>query len=874
MEIVLTHNNMDFDSLAAQYAVTKLWPNTRIVPGYPLVGNVREFLSLYRDNLPIVQIKYMDLEQIDHIFVVDCQHIERLDETAKKLITEKNCPYTVFDHHPIDPEGMIPGADENTLVRPVGSTTTLLVEAIRKRNLSLSQFEATLFMIGIYEDTGCLTYAGTTPEDAECVAHLLKHGADLARVNEFLHPKMSPAQVELLEKLINESRSFTISGTKVLITRGSRDTYLDGLATLTRKLLEIESADAAVTVVRMKDRVHVVGRSDSSRVDVREIARHFGGDGHTGAASAVVKDGNVDQVAGKVEELLREQVKPEKVAAQIMTAPVRTIKAKTTMEEAGRIMLRYGLDGLIVAEGDEVQGVISRRDIDQAAHHKLSHAPVQGFMSRPVINIGPETPLSEIQRLMIHEDVGRLPVMGEDGHLLGLVTRREVLRTLYGSDGSQDSTMPLAAVSGEHVSLKDKMERLGAPTQWLMEQIGICAAELNMVAYAVGGCVRDLLLDIPNFDLDFVVEGSAIRLAEALEARFPARLQIQAKHDRFQTSTLSFNEAIDREVDLSTARVEFYEFPAALPTVEASSLRQDLFRRDFTINALAVCLNPGRYGELIDYFGGLKDLRDKRIRVLHQFSFIEDPTRIVRAARFAGRLGFKLDLRTKEQAERAIEMGIFDDLAGVRMRTEMQLILESKDRLKSLDLLGQLGGRLGYLDSHLEYGPKVRRTLTVAGRLLRKFPLPDAWIVYLGLLLSQLPLPRLTAVLDRLHLPNEQKTNILKGIALPDQLNSIDGEVKPSQIHALLHGHSDESLAIAACMTEAHSPLRRMIKLYLEELRNIHVTISGADLLRMGFPQGPAIGKALGKLTEAKLDGKVDGVNDEIEFVRSFLQNN
>jgi tRNA nucleotidyltransferase (CCA-adding enzyme) len=871
MEIVLTHNNMDFDSLAAQYAVTRLWPNTRIVPGYPLVGNVREFLSLYRDNLPIVELKYTDLEQIDHIYIVDCQHIERLDETARRLITEKNCPYTVFDHHQVDPEGLIRNADSRSIIKPVGSATTLLVEAIMQKKRSLSQFEATLMLIGIYEDSGCLTYAGTTPEDAECVAYLLKQGADLVRVNDFLHPKMSKAQVELLEALMKELRSFTVSGTKVLIAKGSRETYLDGLATLTRKLLEIESADAAVTVVHMRDRVHVVGRSDSTAVDVREIARHFGGDGHHGAASAVVKDGTVEQVAARVEQLLREQVKPEKTAAEIMTAPVRTIKARTTMEEAGRIMLRYALDGLIVAEGDDIQGVISRRDIDQATHHKLSHAPVQGFMSRPVITIGTNTPLSEIQRLMVHEDIGRLPVISEDGHLLGLVTRRDLLKTLYGTEDVHDSILQAPDASGQHVQLQEKMERLDAPTRWLMAQIGICAAELNMVAYAVGGCVRDLILDIPNFDLDFVVEGSAIELAEALEARYPARLQIQAKHDRFQTATLSFHESREREVDLSTARVEFYEFPAALPTIEASSLRQDLFRRDFTINALAVCLNPGRHGELIDYFGGLKDLRDKKIRVLHQFSFIEDPTRIVRAARFAGRLGFKLDQRTREQAERAIEMGIFDDLAGVRMRTEMQLILESPERLKSLDLLGELGGHIRYLDSHLEYGKKVRRTLTVAGRLLSRYPLAGGWIVYLGLLLSQLPLPRLKNVLDRLHLSNEQKSDILKGLSLPQQLDSIDREVRPSQIYALLHGHSDESLAIAACLAEAGSPLRRMIKLYLEELRNIHVTISGADLLRMGFPQGPNIGMVLGKLADAKLDGEIDGLNDEIAFVKNFL---
>ncbi len=872
VEIVLTHNNMDFDSLAAQYAVTKLFPGTRMLPGYPLVGNVREFFALYRDSLPLSQFKYLDAKNIKHIYIVDCQHLDRLDETARKLISRKDNPvsYTIFDHHHIDPEGLGPNARADSIVKPVGSTTTVLVHEIRERNIKLTPFEATLLLIGIYEDTGCLTYSGTTALDASCVGHLLEQGGDIARVNDYLNPKQSEEQVKLLEDLINNRRVVNISGMKVVIAWSQRARYLEGLATLTRKLVEIESADAVITVVKMRDRIHVVGRSDSPALDVRQIVLHFGGDGHPGAGSAVSRKASIEEVIEEVEDLVKKQVKPEKTAGEIMQAPVRSIRPRVTMEEASRIMLRYGLDGLVVTEGDEVVGIVSRRDIDQALHHKLGHAPVQGFMSKPALTIKPHTPLSEIQHTMVHEDIGKLPVLDENNQLIGIVTRHEVLRTLYGTHAEEEQEHFALPVK-RHVHYRERLNILSESTLWLFEEIGRQAAMLNMVSYAVGGCVRDLFLGLPNLDLDFVVEGSAIDLAKALEAAYPGRLQVVAKHDRFQTATMIFNAEQKLEIDISTARTEFYEFPAALPTVEASGLEQDLYRRDFTINALAVCLNPGQFGDVIDYFGGLEDLDARLVRILHPFSFIEDPTRLVRAARFAARLGFELEDKTARQAERAINMSIFDNLGGARMRSELQLILESKDRLKALDLLGRLGGRLRYLDNDLGYDTNVRRSLRRAERLLSHYGVPNSWIVYLGVLLAQLGVTKATETMERLQISNQDINDMSRGLLLAEELNSVSPDLKHSEIYELFRGQSDQSLAIAACLATPGSPLRRIVKLYLEKLKPVELSVSGADLLAMGVEQGPRIGEVLKSVLAAKLDGQIQGADDELAYVKAQL---
>lgn len=306
-----------------------------------------------------------------------------------------------------------------------------------------------------------------------------------------------------------------------------------------------------------------------------------------------------------------------------------------------------------------------------------------------------------------------------------------------------------------------------------------------------------------------------------------------------------------------------------MPTVEPSKLEQDLLRRDFTINALAVCLNPGRFGQLVDYFGGMQDIKDRVVRILHPFSFIEDPTRIMRAARFAARLGFQLEPKSKEQARRAIAMGIFDDLGGVRIRTELKLILASPHRVSALDLLGDLGGRLRYLDAELEYGLPVRSLLRRAERLLEHYPVDDGWLVHLGLLVSGLEKQRLENALDRLQLQVDHKQKILSGLRLPDQIGTPEAEPKRSQIYRLFHGQPKESLAIAACLARPGSLTRRLIKLYLEQLDNITIDLTGADLLKLGFSQGPQLGRLLDALLDARMDGKVKSRDDELAFVRA-----
>ena len=965
MELVFAHNNMDFDSLSAQFALTKLYPGCKMVLGYPLTGNLRSFISLNRSYLPIVEVKYVDLSKVTRFFLVDCQHFDRLDSGVRKLMEEndqsasssqsaskshsasppqtpiealKLCrPLTIFDHHERDKDSLMSLATEDSQVEVVGSATTILVEKIRKKKIALTQFDATLLAIGIFEDTGCLTYAGTTARDAECVAFLIQHGADLSVVREYIRPKIEQEQVALLEDLLRAAQVINVQGHKFVVATAHVPKYVEELASITRQLLDLEAVDGAFTVVHMKDRVHVVGRADPRVISVKPVVQAFGGDGHPGAGSAVVKGGNVREIAERIKTILQEQTPPQPLARDLMVSPVRTIKSNVSMDEAGRMMLRYGLDGLLVAEGEDLVGVVSRRDIDQSSHHKLGHAKVSGFMSKPVICVSQDTPLSKIQELMVAEDIGRLPVLDENKKLVGLVSRRDVLNSLFGAhyarqenaaaqrgssagtgSGMEEGFSPALSGpktgAGDHSgagsdahsdafsragrpnkNLSDKLAHVDSDTAWLCRTIGETAQELGMSAYAVGGFVRDLLLDVPNFDLDYVIEGSAQKLAQRLLELYPNRLTLAATHDRFQTATLvyrsenaavadsgsvdnisvdssSSQQQVEREVDLSTARTEFYEFPAALPEVEASKLEQDLLRRDFTINALAVCVNPERFGDLTDHFNGLQDLERKIVRILHPFSFIEDPTRMVRAARFAGRLGFHLDAKTKEQARRASQMGIFDDLGGVRIKAELKMILESPQRLRALNLLAEQSGNLCYLDSRLEYGDGVRKTIRRAERLLGRYSVDEPWVVYLGALLSELPPERVPGVLERLMLTNHQKEVIESGLELHRFMPSSIGEMKRSELYEMLHGRAREALAIAAAAGQVGTDFRRSIRLYLEELADTKLDITGADLIASGLKPGPKIGEALKHVLAERLDGQVRGREQELQEALSYFK--
>ncbi len=392
----------------------------------------------------------------------------------------------------------------------------------------------------------------------------------------------------------------------------------------------------------------------------------------------------------------------------------------------------------------------------------------------------------------------------------------------------------------------------------LLHTAGEAAHQRGESLYLVGGAVRDLLLGQNNLDLDLVVKGSAIDLAQRLAPASPAKL---TTHPRFNTAKIQWGRW---SVDIATARSESYARPGALPDVQPGSLKSDLFRRDFTINAMAIRLNPGHYGRLIDLYGGRDDLGNKLLRILHQKSFTDDATRILRGLRYEQRLGFRMERHTLWLLKRDIAM--LDTISGDRLRHELELILKEEHpervlrRAGELDVLRPLHPALkgnGWLEDRFEQA----RRLTA--------PSPPPVGLYLALLAYPLAGDECEQLISRLRLPKSPAQALRDTHSLKDKLPALaDPELPPSHVHRLLHGHSP--LAITANMLASDSHIaRKHIRLFRDKLRYVKPALTGAHLLRIGVPSGPHVKEVLQQLLEARLDGAVASQwEEEIAVVR------
>jgi tRNA nucleotidyltransferase (CCA-adding enzyme) len=413
----------------------------------------------------------------------------------------------------------------------------------------------------------------------------------------------------------------------------------------------------------------------------------------------------------------------------------------------------------------------------------------------------------------------------------------------------------------EVINLADRIEKqLPAELVNFMKAAGQFAASQGQNLYLVGGVVRDLLLEKPNFDLDLVVEGNAIEMAHQLLQARPGKI---TTHPHFKTAKIKWDKW---SVDLTTARSETYAKPGALPSVKSGSLTSDLFRRDFTINAMAVHLNPGRYGELTDRYGGRDDLEHKLIRILHENSFTDDATRIWRGLRYEQRFNFQLEKDTLELIKRDIPM--LDTISGDRIRYELECIFHEERPEKVLRRAEKLGAL-----------QRLYPSLKGNGWLAEKFeqarqmtsPNPPTMGLYLALLAYPLTSEANEYLTSYLKLSKPIAQALRDSISLKGKVKSLaDPRLMPSRIYRLLDGYSPP--ALIANSIASNSPVARLhIQLFLAKLRYVKPALTGNDLQRMGIPPGPRIKEILEQLQEARLDGKVRSKRGEVELVKGWL---
>jgi len=947
MDLVLCHTTADFDSLGAAVGLCVLYPGSRIVLTGGCHPTVRDFLALHRDEYPLIERRSVNPQQIRSISIVDASQRDRLGKAAEWLDLPHINEIAVFDHH-LQADLDIPATV--TQIEAVGATTTLIVEKLREKIKNAAEngdtvsrllpSEATVMALGIHVDTGSLTFEGATARDAMALAWLMEQGASLRVIAEYVEPGLSPQLQDLLKEALNNLRSQTLHGYTVASVLLSTESYVPGLSALASRLLDLTETDALllgnvynfsendnrnIGESPVSNRLAIIGRSRIEGTNLSELFKPFGGGGHARAASLATRDVDPLLTLNQLADQLKAQIPHPPTARELMSSPVRSIRPETSVGEAHRILLRYGHSGLpVVDAGDRLTGIISRRDIDIALHHGFSHAPVKGYMTPQLKTIAPDTLLPEIEALMVTYDIGRLPVL-ENGQLVGIVTRTDVLRELH-QQKARDSGSNTELSNCPMPESVEQLLRSGISSElWQLLSIAAnIAQERGWQLYIVGGAVRDLLLATDDklalTDIDLVVDGNCgtddsgagVELAASLQKLYPdSRLDV---HGQFQTAALLWHKDSafgSLWLDIATARTEFYPYPAANPEVEASSIRQDLYRRDFTINALAVRLGIPRSGELLDFFGGLLDLEARQIRVLHANSFIEDPTRIYRAVRFAVRLGFSIESQTEGYIRNALESGIYYRIQGkngrapaleTRLKSELKYILQAPYWQAALQMLGDLQA-LRCIHPTLELDRELWRRLRLLDRCLngRKFGngFRNGFNGCNGLILkeatianSRLPIPnsrfpvinipdwqmRLEVLIA--YLAPEYRVKVATNLQLPaDSIKRLEllevgnqelakGLLKcnlPSQLVFLLRNY-ELPLLIAIALQSPRS-IRRQIWEYLTKWANIESPLNGNDLKALGYKPGPGFKRMLDDLLAAALDGDLGDRATAISFL-------
>jgi tRNA nucleotidyltransferase (CCA-adding enzyme) len=863
--LITTHLHADLDCLGAMVGALKLYPEARVLFPGSQEPAVRELLESGLVKLPEIRVRELDPEGVDLVVLVDAQDLGRLGPVSEKLEGRKDLHIVAYDHH----RDAVPGEGIELHLRPVGATCTLMTSLLQEKRLTIEPNEATALAAGIYEDTGSLLFPETTPEDLTAVSYLLGCGADLRRVSDLLQRPLSPEQAALYHELVQNARTHRLRGEEVVLSEARPGHSVPDAALVVHQFVESSRMGHFLALIAMEGRILLVARSRIAGLDMAAVARDLGGGGHRAAASASLRGLTLPEARDRVLEAVGRHLQPPLRARDVMTRPVVLLPAEVPVRGAVEAMNRKRVNALPVTEKGRIVGAVTRQAADVALAHGLGEAGVLTLAEGPVAFVDGEADLDEVERRLLGGPV-RFVLVGEgpESRPEGIITRMVLFRHRYRQRTRASAVpAPLAGAATEDVTATLRRRLPENALAWL-DRAGRQAGDMRIRAYLVGGVVRDLLLGSPVEDLDLVIEGDAATFARGL-AGPGDRLRV---HPAFGTAMIRTSDGL--RIDLAAARTEYYPEPGALPRVAEGDLRQDLFRRDFTVNALAIALHPDGQGLLVDYFDGRKDLRRGALRVLHGLSFVEDPTRAYRAVRFALRLSFSLGRETESLLKAAVRQGVFAGLKGSRLYRELRPILEGPRPARALEILDGYG----LLQAAHPALVRTRRSAERASRLeevlawyrlLYRSERPRTAVTFLMALTERRSPDTRRALAGRFALPRRE-AELLESFDLPlrtliTRLGRRDRPPRPSTVFFACRGEPLELLLYAMAKT-GRETARRSIALYLRSLAETRLEIRGRDLMARGVEAGPALGRVMRRTLAARLDGKIRGREEELAF--------
>ncbi len=877
--VITTHANADFDAVASMLAAQKLYPGSVMVFPSSNEKNLRNFFIQSVEYLfNMLDIRDIDFGEIEKLVIVDTRQINRIGNFAS-ILNRPGLKIDIYDHHP-DREDDIKGDYE--VIMPTGSAVAILTGIIKEKKVEVSPDEATIMCLGIYEDTGSFSYSSTTEKDFLAAGFLVSRGADLNVVSNLLAREINPEQVGLLNDLIRGAAHYNINGVNITISTVISDHYISDFAFVVHKMIRMEKMDAIIALAQMDNKIYIVARSRIPEVDMGIILADFGGGGHSFAAAASVKGKTLVQVEQEVLDTINRHVSANRLARDFMSSPPITVKNDLSCKETHNLFTRYDVNALLVvetgsaSENSRLVGYISRQVVEKALYHKLGKFPVEEYATTEIETVGPDAKLGEIQDKIIAHKQRILPVM-ENDKIIGVISRTDLLDILVSQSQERVEILTdtiLKSVNPRFRNVYSLMkERIPDRIITMLITIGIEAKNTGCQAYVVGGFVRDLLLFRPNEDIDIVIEGDGIAFAKKFAKKNKGRIYA---YEKFGTAVITFPDGF--KIDIASARMEYYKFPAALPTVEMSSVKLDLFRRDFTINTLAIQLTEGKIGTLIDFFSGQRDIKSKAIRVLHNLSFVEDPTRAFRAIRFEQRFGFPIGKLTSGLIKSSVRMGIVAKLSGRRVFSEFRQILEEDNpvpaikRLADYNLLKVIHPSLRLTKKLIDLLSSIRNVISWFELLFLEESYMK-WSVYFLAIISSTKKEGSEKICRRFEfLPEHEKMFTRDRFEANKTLAWLERSlpVKNSLLYRNLAIYKTE-LILYMMAAAKRKNTKKSISKYFTDFRYMTISVTGKDLIEMGFTPGPLFREIFQALFDAKLNGIVKTKKDEFEFARNYV---
>ncbi|MDR2460000.1 MAG: CBS domain-containing protein [Deltaproteobacteria bacterium] len=872
--IITCHINPDYDALASMVGALKLYPDAGLLlPGGQGKRTTSPFVKGLLSQLPMVKAKELDFKQVERLVVVDTRQKDRIG-FATPILNNPNLEIHLYDHHP-DANGDLKGQVSHISI--VGATVTILSELLKERNLDLSPEEATMLSLGLYEDTGSFTFSSTTPRDMRAAAFFLEKGAQLEVVSSLTSQELGAEQLSLLNELIGAAETREVRGKALAVAMAYRERHVDEVSTLAPRMMEILDLDTLFILVQMDNLVQLVARSRKGGLNVGEVAKALEGGGHHGAAAAAFKGESLDEVRERLEDAIKESVGKLFQAGSIMVHPPICLSELRPISEAMDMMARYGLHVILAEDAQgKVSGIILEQSVSKAIYHKLTGFPVKDFMLMDFVTVSTEATFYEVKKIIVDHRQRILPVVDNQGKAVGVITRSDLLHILAAEAGEEEGKISSHTPFDKNLS-NLMADKLPPEINDLLAEMGQLAGSFGSSLYLVGGTVRDLIMLKSIKDLDLTVTGELGGFIKALAAKHPgSTLKL---HPRFKTATLTLSKGT--KLDFSSARVEYYEYPGALPVVRHASIQLDLQRRDFTVNTLAVSLNAKDYGKLLDYYRGYQDIKEGLIRVLHSLSFVEDPTRVFRAVRFENRLGFRISRMTGALISNAVTGGFVKNISMRRIMGELKIICEEEEPASAFERLGDFGllkcfsHDLRVTRKHKELFKKVDRVKDWF-RLTFTSNYSPMWLVYFLALTYELDQDTLFQLADHLDdykkmlraLISERPT--LERVAAAGKKYPQDVSLKPSEADTLFGNLSWPGILYVMARSGT-GPIARAGASFLTSYRRVKPETTGDDLLKMGFKEGPSLQKALNILRHARQDGLVGSKDEEKKFVRLFL---